>query len=386
MTASRRNFLARAAGAGLAGLAANSATATAAEQAAPLPRCTEAVSLDGEWLFRLDPEGQGEASGWQQPGAPDDGWRVVMVPHTWQIEAASAGYFGAGWYRRALEIPAAWAGRRLRVEFEAVFHSAWVWVNGKPAGEHIGKGYTAFCLDITALVKPGGENTIVVRADNSFSETMLPRGRSSDWTHDGGVYRPVNLLVTPPVFVARVDVDAVPNLEAGSAELEVTVFVHNQSGKVWQGAIGCQVTDKRTGLTALTHEAATSLSLGAGEQRPVKLGPLKMAAARWWSFDDPQLYELTATIGGAEPHSFRTTFGVRQFEVRAGAFYLNGERVSLMGVERMAGSNPEFGMAEPDGWLIHDHDDMKELNCVFTRGHWPPTRPSCATGWSICGR
>jgi beta-galactosidase len=42
-----------------------------------------------------------------------------------------------------------------------------------------------------------------------------------------------------------------------------------------------------------------------------------------------------------------------------------------MGVERMAGSNPEFGMSEPEWWITHDHDDMKELNCVYTRVHWP---------------
>jgi beta-glucuronidase len=41
-----------------------------------------------------------------------------------------------------------------------------------------------------------------------------------------------------------------------------------------------------------------------------------------------------------------------------------------MGVERMAGSNPQYGMAEPTRWIEHDHDDLKELNCVFTRVHW----------------
>ncbi len=70
-------------------------------------------------------------------------------------------------------------------------------------------------------------------------------------------------------------------------------------------------------------------------------------------------------------HTFTTVFGVRKFEIKDGAFYLNGERVRLMGVERMAGSNPEFGMAEPAEWITHDHADMKHLNCVFTRVHWP---------------
>jgi beta-glucuronidase len=67
-------------------------------------------------------------------------------------------------------------------------------------------------------------------------------------------------------------------------------------------------------------------------------------------------------------------FGVRKIEVRRGGFYLNGERVWLMGVERMAGSHPDYGMAEPESWIIHDHDDMKALNCVFTRAHWPQDR------------
>jgi beta-galactosidase len=28
-------------------------------------------------------------------------------------------------------------------------------------------------------------------------------------------------------------------------------------------------------------------------------------------------------------------------------------------------------MAEPASWIEHDHDDLKNLNCVFTRVHWP---------------
>jgi beta-galactosidase len=62
---------------------------------------------------------------------------------------------------------------------------------------------------------------------------------------------------------------------------------------------------------------------------------------------------------------------VRKVEVKDGKFHLNGEHVRLMGVERMGGSNPEFGMAEPEEWINHDYADMKYLNCIFTRVHWP---------------
>ena len=94
--------------------------------------------------------------------------------------------------------------------------------------------------------------------------------------------------------------------------------------------------------------------------------------AKLWHFDHPNLYRLVFSIAGEqENHQLTTTFGVRKLETKGTAFYLNGERVRLMGVERMAGSNPEFGMAETSQWITHDHDDMKHLNCVFTRVHWP---------------
>ena len=35
------------------------------------------------------------------------------------------------------------------------------------------------------------------------------------------------------------------------------------------------------------------------------------------------------------------------------------------------GAIREFGMAEPTEWITHDHADLKHLNCVFTRVHWP---------------
>lgn len=124
----------------------------------------ERASLDGLWQFRLDPRGAGIPEKWHLPGTPVQGWRGVRVPHTWQIEPEFAGYMGVGWYRRAFDVPADWAESAVRVEFEAVFHSAEVWVNGKPAGSHTGKGYTAFALDVTSLVRFGARNFKIGRA------------------------------------------------------------------------------------------------------------------------------------------------------------------------------------------------------------------------------
>src|ERR1017187_9798062 len=207
----------------------------------------ESLSLNGLWLFRLDPDGKGEQSGWALPDIPGAGWREVRVPHTWQVEPENGEYRGLAWYRRTFEAPQAWSECAVRVEFEAVFHTATVWVNGREAGRHIGKGYTAFTLDIGNLLRYGAPNLLVVKVDNAFNESMLPRGRSSDWAHDGGIYRPVQLLVTPPVFIESVAVAAEPDLAAGTASIAVSVVVRNTSQQSWHGSVGYRVTDETSG-------------------------------------------------------------------------------------------------------------------------------------------
>lgn len=197
---------------------------------------------------------------------------------------------------------------------------------------------------MNSALKPGAENTLVVRVDNSFDEKMLPRGNSYDWTIDGGIYRPVNLLVTPEVFIERLEVDALPDLRSGDADLQVRVFMRDTSRKPGPVEMVLTVIEEDTGREVLRvkHRGA-----------PARL---KLLKARLWHFDHPHLYRLTAEITGG--HSYAQTFSVRKIEVRDGGFYLNGERVWLMGIERMAGSHPDHGMAEPASWIVHDHNDM----------------------------
>ncbi len=348
-SSTRRRFLSAASIASVAGVAQDATTAAVASD-------TRIVSLNGSWQFRLD---------------DDSAWRAVEVPHTWQTEPATAEYMGAAWYKRTFDVPVQWRGGVVRVEFEAVFHSAVVTVNGREAGSHARKGYTAFTLDISHLLRYGAANEILVRVDNSFDDAMLPRGRSSDWTHDGGIYRPVQLLVTPPVYIERLDVDAEPAADGKTAAVEVTVVARNAGTNPWSGTIGFEAREKSSGSLAIEKAAAATVTLAAGETREVKLPAATLTNPSLWHFDHPHLYELRAALGS---HSFRATFGVRRIETRNGAFFLNGERVRLIGVERMAGSNPEFGMAEPSEWIEHDHADMKELNCVYTRVHWQQDR------------
>jgi beta-galactosidase len=364
----RRKFLAGSAGA-IAGALAS--VGSEAAETTVRPSTGEIADLCGEWLFRTDLANLGTKNNWYGEKVPGKDWRPIIVPHTWQVEAHLADYRGVAWYWRSFDLPASCEDCAVRVEFEAVFHTATVWVNGQPAGEHARKGYTAFTLDITHLLDWGRTNTIAVRVDNAFSQHMVPRGASSDWANDGGIFRPVRLLITPKTFVERVDIDAAPDLASGDGQLTITAYIRNTTAESWSGNTSFRIGEEENALTVLTHSSDKALSVKPGTVKKLTL-EATLPKAKFWHFDHPHLYRLDFSIAGErDAHRFTTIFGVRKLDIRDGALHLNGERVRLMGVERMAGSNPEFGMAEPTEWINRDHTHMKHLNCVFTRVHWP---------------
>ncbi len=367
---SRRQFIQRV---GTASLAASTSVGPFQPGVESVPRETGLFSspLDGPWEFRLDPQNQGEKEGWQSGGGGTEGWQAVKIPHTWQTDSASISYQGNAWYRKIFEASKNWAQRVVRLEFEAVYHSASVWLNGKLVGQHLRKGYTGFTIDLTQTLIVDQANALVVKVNNSFDESMLPRGSSFDWTMDGGIYRPVNILVTPQVYIERIDVDAEPDLTTQTAALHVTVIARNSTNKPVSVRVAYQVVEEES-EAIVTRSQSSAYSLAAGSTQEILLSRGHLSNPRLWHFDHPHMYRLEAELLQLEAslHSLTTTFGVRKIEVHAGAFYLNGEQIWLMGVERMAGSHPDYGMAEPESWIVHDHNDMKELNCVLTRVHW----------------
>jgi beta-glucuronidase len=74
--------------------------------------------------------------------------------------------------------------------------------------------------------------------------------------------------------------------------------------------------------------------------------------------------------GKKEIDKISTDVGFREIKFVKGKTYLNGERVKLMGVEWTAGSNPNFGFAEPDTEIIRMGKLMKDVNCIFSRQHF----------------
>src|SRR5258708_25699356 len=85
------------------------------------------IPLENDWQFRLDPTASHDPHV-ALSGSAD--CRSVNAPHTCQTLCNSPDYLGVAWYRLAFDAPSEWRNQFVRIEFEAVYHTADVFLNG----------------------------------------------------------------------------------------------------------------------------------------------------------------------------------------------------------------------------------------------------------------
>ena len=158
-----------------------------------------------EWPDARDIQGPAcwEAQGIGEPGDGecwDPKWDNCQKP-------ISHKYMGNGWYRKDVEIPAAWAGKRIWIKFGGLRSVGWVWVNGRQVA--LIDNYCATVkYEITGFVKPGETARVVVQVDNRKPSRKGLVSIVHKW---GGILRDVELEATPQTFIddawARGDFD-----------------------------------------------------------------------------------------------------------------------------------------------------------------------------------
>jgi beta-galactosidase len=151
--------------------------------------------LNRSWKFAY-----GDPPGAVHPDFDDGRWFDVGLPHSFGIPYFMEGgfYVGKGVYRRTIHLEASDVDRYVALEFHGVFQDADVYVNGEPAGRHLG-GYTAFVVDISSLVRPG-PNLIAIRVSNEWNPRLAPR--AGEHVFNGGIYRDVSLIVAENTRIA----------------------------------------------------------------------------------------------------------------------------------------------------------------------------------------
>lgn len=252
-------------------------------------------------------------------------------------------------YRKIFTAPGDWRGKKLILRFDGAAHEATVFCNGERVGYHA-CGYTAFCVDITDLVRLGGENVIDVRLDTRESLNIPPFGFVIDYLCYGGLYREVTLEVKDPEYIKEVLIE-----NTGLREIRMRI----------SSECGSLVTD-------IVDSSGAVISSAVG-----KAFELNVPEAELWSVDSPALYtaRVRAMRGGECVDEKSIRFGFRTVKFKSDGFYLNGERLKIRGLNRHQ-AYAYVGYAMPRSVQELDAEILKNelgVNAVRT-SHYPQSQ------------
>ncbi|MFE9423296.1 beta-mannosidase [Kitasatospora sp. NPDC006697] len=331
----------------------------------------------------------------QNGGCPDVFYSTTMKGCYGQLTAVGpdtlARFAVPWWYRTDFASPP--AGRSARLVLNGVIGAADVWVNGTEVATAatVTGGYAQHVLDITKLLRPGG-NSLAIELHPNDPNSMLTLD-DVDWTqippdNNTGIQFPVQLQSGGPLIDGNAHVLQDTSADLKSSRLTVKTDVTNTTGSPQTGTVTATVTPPGGGapitvsspVTVAANSTATVVFDPAGYPR------LALTAPKiWWPYQlgGQPLYTLATTVsqGGATLGSTSSTFGIRTVDSRltgpsaaapdgVRAFAVDGTPLVIRG-----------GGWDPDLFLRYDPADTAQqigllkamgINMVRLEGHFMP--------------
>ena len=179
----------------------------------------DTIAVNTDWQFTIDKKAIGNAKNWFAKSLP--GSRSVNLPHTWNIEEENQNHYGWGWYQKKMALPANWKNKNVMLEFGAINHSSFVYINGKKIAENTGDGFNKFIINLNGKLDYGKENVITVACNNDYGKNKVPFGNSFDWPNDGGIIRKAQLIVSDKPSVNYIH--ATPSLNVATHEGKLNI-------------------------------------------------------------------------------------------------------------------------------------------------------------------
>ena len=303
------------------------------------------VNFNFDWRFKL-----ADVQGAEELAFDDSEWRVVDVPHDFQIEQpwvapsaderpdnsdvganvrsrlSSRGFkeMGIGWYRKTFVPHPEWKDKRVVIDFEGIMYVGDVYLNGKRIGG-TDYGYVGFEIDVTNLLQYDAPNILAVKAD-----TRKPN--NSRWYTGGGLFRHVNVVVTDPkLYLMRHPFYiTTPNVSTEEAEVcvQVEVACHDRHPVMAELVI---VNGEGKEVVRKVQEFKRRQST-----YEYHFDTLKLIRPQLWDCEHPHLYTAEVVLyrpDGTVADRVMERFGVRKLEFSPEyGMKLNGKKVLLKGI------------------------------------------------------
>jgi beta-galactosidase len=336
----------------------------------------EAKFLKSRVKLRID-EGwkvqSGNVSGAQAATFDDSLWTTTSVPHDMSItlyKATNAGTTdpGAlGWYRKHFTLPQGFAGKKVIVQFDGVYHDSKIYLNGTQVGSQQ-YGYVSFYCDLTPYLNATGDNVLAVFVDN---QTV----RNSRWYSGTGIFRHVWLIATDKVYVRNWGTAVTtPVVATAESQISIQTDLMNELPTDQQRTVETTLYDEignalksiSTPVTVLTGSASTTCTQ-----------TLTLSSCKLWSPATPvRYYAYTRILNSATPtDDYVTPFGIRELKYTPGTgFFLNGVSTKLKGV-CMHHMEVPVGAAVPERMWERIIKELLESGATSIRTSHNPVSP-----------
>ncbi len=257
----------------------------------------------------------------------------VQLPHDAMIHEertpdtenkSQTGFYPGGQYVyiKKFEAPTEWEDKTISLEFEGIYQTAMVYLNGHLVAHNL-HGYANFYALLDGYLLFGQENEIKVIANNSAVS-------NSRWYSGSGIYRSVNLLIGERIHVPA-DGIRITTLTASdeyaNIELEIDLKKIDRKKEVvsvitrfmdGQELVGCEKTK-----VTMYPNAEEKIRQNIIVQNP-----------KLWSCENPYLYQFLVTVETEEGvlDNYIENFGIRTLSLDPKkGFCLNGKNVKLRG-------------------------------------------------------
>ena len=339
------------------------------------------MSLDGTWKFNWVANADERPTDFYKTDLDDSKWKNIQMPGNWEmlgygqpeyvnVGFAWRGHFNqqppavptkdnhVGSYRREINIPANWDGKRVIAHFGSVTSNIYLYVNGQFAG-YAEDSKVAAEFDITPFLKKG-KNLIAFQSfrwcDGSWCEDQ-------DFWRLSGPARENYLYARSKehrLLDVRVETELKNNYKDGA--LNITAKLQGNT----LAYFGLYDPDGKEVIVTGTDNVRNG----------VAKYQLRVKNVRKWSAETPNLYTLVVSPiqngGMYSPYEIiQVKVGFRKVEIKNKQLLVNGQPVLLKGANRHE-MDPDGGYNVSEKRMIQDIMMMKRLNINAVRTcHYP---------------
>ena len=339
------------------------------------------MSLDGTWKFNWVANADQRPTDFYKTDLDDSKWKNIQMPGNWEmlgygqpeyvnVGFAWRGHFNqqppavptkdnhVGSYRREINIPANWDGKRVIAHFGSVTSNIYLYVNGQFAG-YAEDSKVAAEFDITPFLKKG-KNLIAFQSfrwcDGSWCEDQ-------DFWRLSGPARENYLYARSKehrLLDVRVETELKNNYKDGA--LNITAKLQGNT----LAYFGLYDPDGKEVIVTGTDNVKNG----------VAKYQLRVKNVRKWSAETPNLYTLVVSPiqngGMYSPYEIiQVKVGFRKVEIKNKQLLVNGQPVLLKGANRHE-IDPDAGYNVSEKRMIQDIMMMKRLNINAVRTcHYP---------------